>query len=298
MRRLPSPGCGAVLAARPVFLRLPAPAPACALLFVVLSILLSVVLPAASARAAGSVDAPPPAARADADRSALFHALWPAGFATDLPEDVKRGEQPGPDLVPPARTAPRHVLPPLPAAERGIVRRVDPADGSDAAPGDAAPLAALTFDLCERATSITGFEPAVPRILERYGARATFFLGGKWMRNHPERTLQILAHPGFEAGNHAWTHGNFGLMDTARAAEQVRWTQAQYELARETLARRAAAAGLDRTLTAVPDAPRLFRLPYGRSRWAALELLAGEGLRVIQWDLAAESVGGAHVEAR
>ncbi|MGE4553202.1 MAG: hypothetical protein AB7D57_08820, partial [Desulfovibrionaceae bacterium] len=123
-------------------------------------------------------------------------------------------------------------------------------------------------------------------------------LGGKWMRNHPERTLQILAHPGFEAGDHAWTHGNFGLMDTARAAEQVRWTQAQYELAREALARRAAAAGLDRTLAAVPDVPRLFRLPYGRSRWAALELLAGEGLRVIQWDLAAESVGGAHVEAR
>jgi peptidoglycan/xylan/chitin deacetylase (PgdA/CDA1 family) len=117
---------------------------------------------------------------------------------------------------------------------------------------------------------------------------ATFFAGGKWMRSHPEKAMQLMADPLFELGNHSWTHANMAIIDDAEAGRQVLWTQAQYELLREELARRAEAGGLAREMAAVPESLRLFRLPYGRNAAHTLDLLAGMGLPVIQWDALGE----------
>jgi len=164
---------------------------------------------------------------------------WTPAELAGKPEERHAGRMGAPDLTPPERTVPRNVLPPLPSALRGSIRRVD--TGGEK-------LVALTFDLCELADQATGYDGAVVDVLRSEGAPATFFAGGKWMRSHPVRAMQLLADPLFEVGSHAWTHGNFGVLDTARMREQIDWTQAQYELTRESLARLAAERGDRQTL--------------------------------------------------
>ena len=200
-------------------------------------------------------------------------SLWnpEPGF---VPGDARRAIPNNP--APPERTAPEVVLPPLPAASEGTVRRVATREK----------VAALTFDLCELSTITTGYNAEIIDFLREKRIPATLFLGGKWMRTHAERTMQLMADPLFEIGNHAWAHGNFGIMDERGMLEQVRWTQAEYELLRENILERAKAEG--RTV-AVPEAMRLFRLPYGRCSDRALALLAHEGLEVIQWSVVAET---------
>ncbi len=181
--------------------------------------------------------------------------------------------------APPDLCMPRTLLPPLPPEEQGTIRRVDVPGGDK--------VAALTFDLCELATATTGYDAAIINFLRRERIPATLFAGGKWMRTHASRMRQLLAEPLFEIGNHAWTHGNFGIMGPDRMREQIFRTQAQYELLRADVRREAAARG--RPEPDIPPAPTLFRLPYGRCSDQALKLLAEAGLRVIQWDVAAEA---------
>jgi peptidoglycan/xylan/chitin deacetylase (PgdA/CDA1 family) len=69
------------------------------------------------------------------------------------------------------------------------------------APGDQ-PVA-LTFDLCEQADDVTGYDRRIVNRLRDEGVRATFFAGGKWMRSHEEKAQQLMADPRFEIGNQA-----------------------------------------------------------------------------------------------
>ena len=57
-------------------------------------------------------------------------------------------------------------------------------------------------------------------------------MGGKWMRTHAKRVKQIMRDPLFEIGNHAWSHGNFGIMTPERMREEIQFTQAEYEATR------------------------------------------------------------------
>ena len=240
-----------------------------------------------------------PAARAEPGPD-LLSALWtPEQLRPDPAERHTGPNHPGDD-APPARTAPGHVLPVLALsgdkAAPGGIRRVD-------LPPGAPRYVALTFDLCELAPSRTGYEGAIPDLLRAHGAKATFFASGKWLRSHPERAQQLLADPRFEIGNHAWTHGNLAVLartaTQAQARDQVLWTQAQYELTRAELARRAAAAGLSAEMARIPEVPVLFRPPYGRCSPESLKLLAGLGLAAIQWDVvASEGPGDAEAAAR
>lgn len=184
-----------------------------------------------------------------------------------------------PDTTPPARTEPLAApqAPPLP----GVIRRV--------ALPEADRRVALTFDLCERSVHITGYDARLVDVLRAGNARATFFAGGKWLRSHPERALQLMADPRFELGNHAWTHANMAVAAPDEQRRQTLWTSAQFELLREELDRRLTARGLPES--GVPPLA-LFRLPYGRGGpevWRALNAL---GLSVIQWDVVGEGGGG------
>jgi len=205
---------------------------------------------------------------------AFSASLWTPTELAATPEERQAGRLTAPDLTPPARTAPLAALAPLPTERRGSIRRVD--TGGEK-------LVALTFDLCELSDQRAGYDGAIVDSLRSEGVAATFFASGKWLRSHPERSMQLLADPLFEVGNHAWTHGNFGMLTPERMREQIVWTQAQYELAREAMTQLAVQRGL--TPVNAPASIRVFRFPYGRCRAEALEMLAGMGIAAVQWDV-------------
>jgi peptidoglycan-N-acetylglucosamine deacetylase len=179
---------------------------------------------------------------------------------------------------PPLRTVPLERAAPLPAALRGSIRSVD------LPPGDQ--RIALTFDLCEMASDVTGYDAALVNYLRRQQVRATFYAGGKWMRSHPEKAKQLMADPLFELGNHAWTHGNLGYLSPAEAEQQILWTQAQYELLREELAASACVRQLSgEELEAIPRRLGTFRFPFGTCNGSVLAQLAETGLPAVQWDI-------------
>jgi len=220
------------------------------------------------------------AAQAGAESArGLLEALWTPAELAGRQEDHARTPS---DNAPLPRMQPRMRLPPLPPGEVGNIRRIVPPEGDK-------PVA-LTFDLCELAVRSSGYDDAIVSYLRSHAIPAVFFAGGKWLRSHRERGLQLMADPLFELGNHAWTHGNFGIMDVQSMRDQILWTQAYYEDMREELLARARGKGLDAEKLIAP-ALRFFRLPYGRCSPEALRLLHSYGLRVIQWDVSAETAG-------
>lgn len=232
----------------------------------------------------------PPAAADPPDAvvgsAAVLAALWTREKLAGRDEDRRIRRQRPPDRAAPDLPA-AAVLPPVAADRAGSIRRVKPA-------GPAKPVA-LTFDLCERADDITGYDGAVVDVLRREQVPATFFAGGKWLRSHPERAAQLIADPLFEIGNHAWTHGNFRVLAQPAAEQQILWTQGQYALLRAELARRAAAAGVAAAeIALLPPVPRVFRFPYGTCTGETLAMAARLGLAAIQWDvISGDAVAGA-----
>ena len=171
---------------------------------------------------------------------------------------------------PPARLTPVHELVPL-SKDEGIIRRVKLPEGLKAA--------ALTFDMCELDTSTTGCDMDVINFLRDRRIKATLFMGGKWMRTHSKRVKQIMTEGElFEIGNHNWSHGNCALLSPEGLKAQILWTQAEYELLRQ-----------ESGVNDIPEVPELFRLPYGRNNKNSLKIIASLGMRVIQWDVAAEA---------
>src|SRR5262249_32967147 len=71
-----------------------------------------------------------------------------------------------------------------PIAQRGAVRRVKLA-------GDKK-LVALTFDLCEQPSEISGYQGGIVDFLREHRIKATFFMGGKWILSHRERAQQLM----------------------------------------------------------------------------------------------------------
>jgi len=212
-----------------------------------------------------------------ADGSAtVFSALWTADELRAVDVEKKSGHRGEPDRSGPPQTI-TPPLPPVPERLMGSIRRVD-THGEK--------CVALTFDLCELADQISGYDGAVVDALREDGVKATFFAGGKWMRSHPKRTMELLTDPRFEIGSHAWTHGNFGQLDPAAMRREILWTQAQYAVLRAKAAELARTRGVPETeIAKIPGAPTLFRFPYGRCRPDALAMLAQNGLAAIQWSL-------------
>ena len=95
--------------------------------------------------------------------------------------------------------------------------------------------------------------------------------------------------PLFEIGNHAWSHGNFGIMPPERMREEIQFTQAEYEELRQQSIRESSRDGTEGIDP--PQLPQLFRFPYGRCNDESLKLVAQLGLRAIQWDVVAETGG-------
>lgn len=128
-----------------------------------------------------------------------------------------------------------------------------------------APYVALTFDMCQDPLYPAGFDAAIVDVLQRYGTAATFFMGGDWMRAHPEETKLLAANPNFEMGNHSWSHPDFTQLSEEEIGQEIEMTN---EMLFQLTGRHS----------------RLFRYPFGLYNDQALQIVARHGLYSIQWD--------------
>lgn len=129
------------------------------------------------------------------------------------------------------------------------------------------PYVALTFDLCQDPQYPAGYDAAIVEVLQRYGIPATFFMGGDWMRTHPEETKALASNPNFELGNHSWSHPDFTQLTEDEIAQQLETTEA---LLFDLTGRRS----------------RLFRPPFGFSNELTLQVAARHGFHIVTWDSA------------
>ena len=144
---------------------------------------------------------------------------------------------------------------------RGAIGRLTRPVGSIVRVATAEPAIALTFDDGPHPEDT----PAVLELLERHGARGTFFLVGANARRHPQVVERVLAG-GHAVGNHTLDHLS---LRRVRGAER-----------RAQIAGAAAAIG--------PRAAPLLRPPFGELSLGARLDAARCGHEVVVWDVVAE----------
>ncbi|MCX5859422.1 MAG: polysaccharide deacetylase family protein [Proteobacteria bacterium] len=222
---------------------------------------------------------------------AILRACWTEEELRGSPEDKKDRPAPPGYSGPPERTEPKNRRAPLPPELRNSIRSVQPPEGEK--------ILALTFDLCESSGEISGYDAGVVNYLRENGVPATFFMGGRWMRDHPEKALQLMTDPLFEIGNHTWSHKNLRKRTLGKIKEEILWTQAEYEVLREKLAARTCAQNAGQgEREKIPALPLTFRFPFGTCKPGALKFLADSGLPAIQWSLVADDRGDDHTAAQ
>ena len=128
------------------------------------------------------------------------------------------------------------------------------------------PMVALTFDACQTRELVAGYDAAIIRTLTETHTAATLFLGGLWAESHPEETKLLAQVPYFELGNHSYSHPDFAVIPPEVMTEEITKTQ---KIIYELTGKR----------------PTLFRLPFGTYTQEALDVIAGQGLQIIQWDV-------------
>lgn len=127
------------------------------------------------------------------------------------------------------------------------------------------PYVALTFDMCQDPLYPAGFDAAIVDILQRNNIPTTFFMGGDWMRTHPDETTLLAANPNFELGNHSWSHADFTQLNEEQIGQEIEMTE-------------------DILFQLTGRHSRLFRLPSGLYNEQTLSIIAKHGLYTIQWD--------------
>lgn len=239
-----------------------------------LPVLLAAAVSALAADAGGTRASPP-----TSGSQLVLERLWTASALQGTPADrAVRRLRPADHAPPAGLTTLPLPAPPLPSVAGRVVRRVQPAGGDK--------VVALSFDLCEQADEIAGYDRDIVNHLRAERVGATFFAGGKWMKSHPETAMQLIADPLFEIGNHAWTHGNLRVLSGQALRDQITWTQAEYEILHAELAARARARGIgEDEIGRIPGRITGFRFPYGTCGAEALAAVAESGLTAIQWDV-------------
>ncbi|MBE6893002.1 MAG: deacetylase [Ruminococcaceae bacterium] len=121
--------------------------------------------------------------------------------------------------------------------------------------------AAVTFNCAWEAKDI----PEILSILEKYEAKATFFILGQWAKENPDK-VKMIAEAGHEIGTHSNTHP-----DMAKIA---------IEKAREELLR-----SCEYIEKAGGGKPKLFRAPSGSYSSELIKTASEMGFMTIQWDI-------------
>ena len=112
---------------------------------------------------------------------------------------------------------------------------------------------ALTFD----AGWLYENTEALLNLLDEYNVKATFFVRGLWVKEHPGLAAEIV-NRGHALENHSLTHGHMSTMTDAEVGNEIRGTT---DMIRETTG----------------YLPQLFRPPYGEYDKRILRILIEEG---------------------
>jgi len=114
------------------------------------------------------------------------------------------------------------------------------------------------------------YTPGLLDLLDEHGAKATFFLIGKWAEREPELIREIVER-GHAIGNHTFTHPTMPAKSDERIREEL-------DACREAVE----AAGV--TFSTV-EGRMLMRPPYGRRRPGTLRVLKEKGYLGVTWSI-------------
>lgn len=120
---------------------------------------------------------------------------------------------------------------------------------------------AITFNCAWEAGDI----PSILDTLDRYGARATFFVLGVWAEKNPD-ALRMIAERGHEIANHSYSHKLPSRITQAQMKEEI-----------------------DRCNAAIRNVvgvePKLYRAPSGDYNKTLLAAARASGMTAIQWSV-------------
>lgn len=122
-------------------------------------------------------------------------------------------------------------------------------------------VVSLTFDVAWGAEDID----AILALLDKYDAKATFFMVGDWVKKYPEETKRI-AEAGHDIGNHSNKHPHMNSMDKEAIKKDIINAHA---IIRQVI-------GKD---------IHLFRAPYGEYNNTVVEAAKDCDYYTIQWDV-------------
>jgi peptidoglycan-N-acetylglucosamine deacetylase len=102
-------------------------------------------------------------------------------------------------------------------------------------------------------------------VLARHGAKATFFVLGKFVQQKPD-IVRALASAGHTIGNHSWDHPRLIFASDTELRSQIERTQKTiFDACRVT--------------------PTFFRPPYGGRRPGTLSAVRALGLEPVMWNV-------------
>jgi peptidoglycan/xylan/chitin deacetylase (PgdA/CDA1 family) len=127
-------------------------------------------------------------------------------------------------------------------------------------------LVALTYD---DGPSPRWTEPLLD-LLDRHGARATFFVIGRWAERRPD-VVAAIAERGHALGNHTFSHPTMPLRSAAALRGELRRTREAVEAAGARFAEVGGRA--------------LVRPPYGHRRPGTLRTVREEGYAPVLWSI-------------
>ena len=120
---------------------------------------------------------------------------------------------------------------------------------------------AVTFNCAWGAEDI----PEILAILEKYEAKATFFILGQWAKENPS-AVKMIAEAGHEIGSHSNTHPDMAKISIEKAREEILRSCEYIE-------------------KAGGGKPKLFRAPSGSYSGELIKNASEMGFTTIQWDV-------------
>lgn len=102
-------------------------------------------------------------------------------------------------------------------------------------------------------------------ILDKYNAKATFYIIGLWCDDYPEKVKEITKR-GHEIGNHSNKHPDYTTMTKENIIKDLEIANAKI-------------------LSLTGESPKTFRFPSGAYNDASMEAIEGVGIKAIQWDV-------------